>query len=202
MPVQSTGAVNLFLGYPKPYTAYQKGIDPLSSQTIVWLGAGSTGPDIDETGFWEPLISDISGTRTPFDQVFEGCSATIAIQLTNWSESALNILQNRPYTFTSGPRGSYAATDVGTCALSEHRALSVYALFTRRNAPAMVANNMPRGFRAPANVVAAEVTRKSGSRANSVGVVMLAIARYIASTATFVVYDHNVAAVEAITPDL
>jgi hypothetical protein len=137
--------VHIFVGVG----GYVGSAPAMLAKSPAYLGTGERAPRPSFRPAFEPVMNDLTGSRIPYDWMFEGEEAIVTVRLTRWDEPTLAALQNR--TGPAGqPRGVNFANDVGTLMLTEGAAYPLWLLFPFGipgiGKPAMIAGGLPQGY--------------------------------------------------------
>lgn len=108
-----------------------------------FLGSAESAPDIELTGEFEPVYSDIAGSRLPMDRIFEGEEAVISAVLTWWDESTLNAINTFGAALGSVDGRSFFH-DTGTIMGQEGANFEFFVRFPFAAKPAY--SDMPAGY--------------------------------------------------------
>lgn len=93
------------------------------------------GPRISVRRAWEPVFTDISGTRIPFDLLYEGIEAYVTVEFSRYNFSVLRQLQTTPTALSGAdPLGGIkpfldTGFDRGTLMLTEGVNVALYLQF-------------------------------------------------------------------------
>lgn len=163
-----------------------------------FLGYGEQAPDIDLHPEYDEVFCDVSGSKIPFDKLDEGEWGTGAVLLTYWDQAVLTKLQSRPRVSTAATEISVAGTrqkgEIGTLLLTEGYAYSVWYKFPYATLkPAMV--GMPAGYRFPGSFLFGPDRRKSGTKANKIGLTLIHLPVYTRASGDFLLYDNNMSGI-------
>lgn len=197
----ASGPVFVYVGWNDNSLIRRRFPQAFRRGTPLYLGTGEVAPESEIRRSWEPVMNDLSG-GVAHDMVFRGQEAFTNLNLTRWNESVLRLVQDCPYQLGSNGRGYNSAAEMGSLMIQEGLAFSLYLLYGNRNDPAMRdgVNSMPRGFRFPSNTWSeGPDVRQVGSRANKVRLLFHSIPAYDENSATLILYDEDVSAVERVS---
>jgi len=113
-----SGPVAAYVG-PGSYSA--GGMPGPAGGGVAFLGHNQRrGPRISIRRAWEPVFSDISGTRIPYDLIYEGQEAYVTIEFSRYNMAVIGALANipnnlggvdMPFTDVGGTRGTIMLTE-------------------------------------------------------------------------------------------
>lgn len=201
-----TGPVHIYVGtdHYTPTSGYGSAFStlrttPVASGYISYLGTCETPPRILINPRWKPLMADIAGDELPFDFAFNGEDAQIQGVLNRWNEYVYYHLAARPRT--TGTRGTYTASDLGTLMLHEGRAIPLWLHFPYSAAKAYGATySMPAGYRFLATFPVTPEEIQGGARASKRLITWQAMPVYSATDGTWCLYDHDMTNIPSIPP--
>lgn len=140
-----SGPVHVFVGIG----GYAGSTSAMLTKNPAYLGTGERAPRPSFRPGFEPLMNDVTGTRIPYDWVFEGEEALVTVRLTRWDENVLFAMQNRVGA-AGQARGLNLANDIGTLMITEGAAFPLWLLFPFGvpgiGKPAMIGGGMPQGY--------------------------------------------------------
>lgn len=173
---QVTGPVAVWVGVPILFPKVEKvptgdsrgSVNQVSLQTTiapVFFGWGESAPDPEFLPEYENLMSDLGGTRKPWDKIFEGADARVSITSTIWDEDVLQSCMSYTKTSLPGVVGNY---DVGTLMHAEKRSYQLWLVYPYQVKPFMAAANMRKGYHFYGAMIEGPVRRKQGTGGNKV----------------------------------
>lgn len=99
-----------------------------SDSVITFLGFSRDGIDIDFDPNYAPYVVDYGGS-VPTDYSYQGCAATVSMELPSWDESVYAILAAYAETGLNVPRGTEAFGSIGTLMGFEGAAVEMWLPF-------------------------------------------------------------------------
>jgi hypothetical protein len=188
-----TGPVPVYISIP-PRTMMNSatGLFPAltypSAGDIRFLGYSDRTIKIGQGVVYEPAMADPAGQANPYDQVYQGQSAQVAMTLSVFNEAVLVEL-DEVVAFTAKTRGKDVRGDIASLMLMEGQTFHVWLDFTYARLKGFGAlYNMPRGYHYTAcNMLGWEIM--AGTTTEKRGFSFQAIPVYNASDGTFLLYD-------------
>jgi hypothetical protein len=156
------------------------------------LGTGEVAPTSEIRHEFEPVMNDITGSRVPFDELYEGSHGFSVVDLTWWDENtlfAMESLPNRP----ASVRGSVGITgDIGALMITEGLSYEMWFVSTAADR----FPDMPSGDHFFASWLMGPAIRTKGTRANKIHCVWRHLPQFVAGKLTL--FDHDIKAVAGI----
>ena len=161
------------------------------SNTVQFLGHTEAGPDINHRFEREPVMSDLSGSRIPFDVMFQGETAIVGLTLTRWNSAIMDAVEKGLNT-ASALLGSDGDLARGTLMQLEGATYPLVLISEHRTKATMTAAGMETGRRY-LFAVPDQLTDIRGRRANKKRISFFCHSGYNAATRRFQLYDFDVA---------
>jgi hypothetical protein len=208
---QNTGPVAIWVSVPVlsrstlvGYSVQKKSvINTATGVTTVtnapfFLGWGETAPEPEFLPEYEPIMSDLAGSRKEHDRLYEGADARVTATMTVWNEMILQSML--AFTKSTSPPGSDGGLDIGTLMQAEKRTFQLWLVFPYVVKPFMIAANMLPGYHFVGACLDGPIRRGLGTKVNRV---MLSwfCGRPILN-GFYACYDFDMSAVATLKPDL
>lgn len=165
------------------------------SVTPNFLGTCENKPRISIEDAWKPVFNDLKGEIKPFDKLYLGESATIALNLGRYDEAVYAQLAAQP--LFNGTRGKNVFGDLGTLAFFEQCAVCIWVKFPYQSFSAY--SGMPAGYRFPGVVLASTDFEGLGLDARVTPLVFEADSIFSASDQSTLLYDFNMSGLPPIS---
>jgi hypothetical protein len=133
-----------------------------TSRAPLYLGTAETKPDIDIRGEFEGVMNDLSGSKIPMDELWEGEEGMISFVLTRWNMNVALLMMAQP-NFTGTP-GLNSQDDMGTLMLTEGLSYPVWIRFPYATSKVAMAG-MVAGYRFWSCILLAPKKIEPGTRA-------------------------------------
>lgn len=163
------------------------GIGNAVSKTPVFLGTAEDGPKKQHLVGWEPVMNDVTGSKKPLDQGYQGESAIVRADLTRYNEDVLAALVARPNPF--GTRGLNAFGDLGALMLTEGLAYPLWLRYPYASKAAY--STMPPGDRFVASWLVSPEDYVQGTKPKKVSVIWYCQGVFSPVTGGVLLYDHD-----------
>ncbi len=152
----------------------------------VFVGTSDTPPGFDLVRGFEPVFTDVGGTRLPTDYLYQGQEAYIDLVLTKYVESAYQAMASVPQK-VAGAGGINVDGDIGTLMVTEGGAFPVWVVFPYANKQVFSALGMPAGYRFFACLMEGPDRHRIGTGAKKIGVHLHAVRVFLTVGQTIVI---------------
>lgn len=178
----------------------------------VFLGHSEDGFRVQVRPQWENQYQDVAGSKTPFDRIYLGSDAIITGVLSRWDEKVYAALgayvdPSGAYFGQGAVRGTDAFDDRGTLALAEGAAFEVWFRYPRSSVPGALGGGilglvadflrvLPKGYHFLNCTMEGPDDLRPGAKPYKIGLALYALSEYTPITGTFVLYDHDMSAID------
>jgi hypothetical protein len=178
-----TGAVHVYVA-PGSVT---------SPAGATYLGSTESFPGMDTSRSWDAVMNDISGSKDPFDYIYEGPGVgVVSLVLTRWNQDPLTMVKSLPGPGGSSP-GFATLADIGSLAGFEGFAFKLWLLYTFGStafgAKAAYAAMEPGRFY-PQCILWGPERTEGGTRAKKEHLIILAWKKFNPQNGTFTLYSE------------
>lgn len=171
------------------------GVGP--SYSPLFVGTGTRAPRQRIVRNFTPVANDLAGQVEPFDVMYQGQSAVVAVEFSRWNQPIIDRLQSTPLAAGAAPNpGLDALGSVGTLMLTEGYAYPLWVLYDygaggRAPKAGMVATGMASGRRYLQAILIGPDEEEKGTQANTTLLVWHCRRRYDPATGNFSLFDNN-----------
>lgn len=181
----STGPMHVFCGVGSNYSP-------------IYFGTSKNGCPVELLPEWDAVFNDLSGTKHPYDKIYEGTVGMVRGDFTRYKEGVYLTMQNRTAMALGG--GSVAGIDaagaIGTLMVTEGAAFPLWIQFPYASKIAMqngVNGALPNGYHFFAAELEGPDVRKGGTGENAISLVWWCGRVFNPVTGAFSCYDFNMA---------
>ncbi len=167
----TTGCVHIYVGLGLASPAY--------------LGTSEGFPMVDTQREWDAVMNDISGSKLPFDYVYEGEQAIISTVLTRWNQAVLDVIDTQPNV--AGVLGVNSATDTGSMMAQEGLTFQLWLRYGFGAKAAYLGQGLGKHY--PQVILLGPDRTESGSRPRKEHRIFQAWRRYDPTIGNFVLRD-------------
>lgn len=166
--------------------------------TPVYLGTCQAAPKIRWDPAFEPIMNDISGSRKPFDFIYEGMDAMVIGDLTVFNWAVWEQIKSLPNH--ANPAGTQLPGDIGTMMVTEGFAYPLWVHYPYATKAALAAAGMPAGRRFVAAWLMGPIDEDPGTKQNTFHIQFYCAQAYDKTTGRFICSDATMTGIPSIPP--
>lgn len=164
----------------------------------IFFGWGETAPEPEFLPEYEPIMSDLGGSRKEHDRLYEGQDARVTVTMTIWKEIILQSMM--AFTKSTSPPGLDGGGDIGTIMQAEKRSFQLWLRFPYAVKPFMQSAQMVAGYHFYGAMLDGPIRRGPGTKVNKIMLSWFCGRPII--NGFYACYDFDMTAIAGLSPDL
>ncbi len=190
----NTGPVHFYVGLPSTTTFAVAGGGGINFATLsftswLYLGTAQRSPKRVTRRFHEEVWNDVSGTKAPFDNIYEGMEGLVAPDLTKWDWSVYRQMSALAGA-VSGPGGTDDRFARGTLRMTEGKFVGLALVFPFYAKLAMKNQGMPPGYFYPCCWLVDDDELSAGTGMNVENIVFHCHSAFSPATGSFTLFTE------------